>query len=113
MKGYQKIDKFLNVLTYFSTRQWTFKNKNTQSLFTKLELQDQKLFNFDLSKFDWDAYIYNYVRGGRMYLLKDPLDTIPEGRKKYLKLKVAHYILLTILVYGLVKLLLFLYGLVF
>lgn len=110
MKGYQKIEKFLNVLAYFATRQWNFTNNNTQSLWKKLNEEDQRLFDFDMDAFDWDSYFFTYARGGRVYLLKDPLETLPQGRIKYLKLQVAHYTLMLILFLGFVKLMMILWG---
>lgn len=110
VKGYQKIEKFLNVLAYFATRQWNFTNNNTQSLWKKLNEEDQRLFDFDMDAFDWDSYFFTYARGGRVYLLKDPLETLPQGRIKYLKLQVAHYTLMLILFLGFVKLMMILWG---
>ncbi|KAK4877896.1 hypothetical protein RN001_010402 [Aquatica leii] len=111
VKGYQKINKFLNVLAYFTTRTFIFTNHNTQNLWKKLDAADKKMFNFDVSTFDWDEYFYKFARGGRVYLLKDPLDTLPQGRAKFLKLKIAHYTLLTILLLLTLKFLLFLWNL--
>lgn len=72
-------------------REWNFKNDNTQALYKKLSPTDKELFDFDMGSLDWDAYYYTYIRGGRVYLLKDPLDTIPQGAAKRKKLMVAHY----------------------
>ncbi|XP_025834256.1 fatty acyl-CoA reductase wat-like [Agrilus planipennis] len=113
VKGYQKIEKFLNVISYFATRTWLFRNKNTRNLWTKLNEEDQKLFMFDMGRFEWDSYFYTYIRGGRVYLLKDPLDTIPQGRVKYYKLKLAHYTLVTVLALIFLKLILVLWNLIF
>lgn len=89
--GYKKIDKFGSVISYFAMREWNFRNDNTQALWKKLSPTDKELFEFDMSLLDWDAYYYTYVRGGRVYLMKDPLDTIPQGAVKKRKLMVAHY----------------------
>lgn len=91
MDGYKKIDKFGSVISYFAMREWNFRNDNTQALWKKLSPTDKELFEFDMSLLDWDAYYYTYVRGGRVYLMKDPLDTIPQGAAKRKKLMVAHY----------------------
>lgn len=113
MKGYKKIHKFLNVIEYFSMREWQFSNDNVKSLWRRMNLKDQQLFQFSMATFDWDVYFRTYIRGCRVYLLKDPLDTIPQGWIKYRKLQIAHYTLLVILGLILYKFLSVLFGLVF
>jgi fatty acyl-CoA reductase len=71
------------VISYFCTRNWNFTNKNVQALWEKLDEDDRKLFDFDLEGLDWDKYFYNYVRGVRIYLLKDELTTVPRALAKY------------------------------
>jgi fatty acyl-CoA reductase len=87
LKIYKKINRFSDVLSYFSTREWKFTNNNVQELWEKLNEDDKKLFNFNIDKLDWDKYFYSYVRGLRIYLLKDDLSTVPQGlarQKRYL-----------------------------
>lgn len=105
LKGYKKINKFADVISYFSSRQWKFRNDNTQSLWKSLPATDREQFEFNMADLNWDEYFYSYVRGMRVYLLKDPLETVPQGRIKMMKLKIAHYFLLALLLYGVFKLL--------
>lgn len=95
VEGYKKIDKFGEVISYFAMRQWNFKNGNVQELWKKMKATDRKVFQFDMGALDWDEYNYTYLRGARLYLLKDPLDTIPEGKIKYRRLQIAHYTLVS------------------
>ncbi|KAF2881899.1 hypothetical protein ILUMI_24280 [Ignelater luminosus] len=104
VKGYQKINKFLDVLAYFSTNQWKFHDDNTQELWKKLNDEDKYIFQFDIGKMNWDNYCFTYARGGRLYILKDPLDTVPYGKRKYFMLKVIHYTLVGFLSLGLYRL---------
>lgn len=97
VEGYKKIDKFGEVISYFAMRQWQFKNDNVQGLWRKMKTTDRDVFQFDMGALDWDAYNYTYLRGARLYLLKDPLDTIPEGKIKYRRLQIAHYTLVSFL----------------
>ncbi|KAJ8707569.1 hypothetical protein PYW07_011246 [Mythimna separata] len=90
-KTYAKITKFSEVMAYFATREWKFDNRNTQKLFAEMCGADQKLFDFDMSAVDWNDYFYNYIRGIRVYLLKDPVDTVPAGLRKHYRLKLMHY----------------------
>jgi len=71
------------VISYFSTRDWKFTNKNVQDLWQKLDEDDKKLFDFNIDELDWDRYFYSYVRGIRLYLLKDDFSTIPQALARY------------------------------
>jgi fatty acyl-CoA reductase len=82
LKIYKKINKFINVISYFGTREWKFTNKNVQGLWEKLDEEDKKLFDFDIGGLNWDKYFYNYVRGVRIYVLKDDLSTVPRAQAK-------------------------------
>lgn len=95
------------MITYFGTKEWIFCNTNTQSLWKQLSEEDRKLFEFDMSGFNWDDYFPAYVRQGRISLLNDPLDTLPQGRRKYNMLAVIHCALLAVLLFGLLRLVMF------
>ena len=71
------------MISYFSTRDWKFTNKNVQDLWQKLDEDDKKLFDFNIDELDWDRYFYSYVRGIRLYLLKDDFSTIPQALARY------------------------------
>ncbi|KAJ0182885.1 hypothetical protein K1T71_000861 [Dendrolimus kikuchii] len=104
-KAYQKISKFSEVISYFATREWKFSNENTQSLYNELCVADKHIFDFDMSNLDWSTYFYNYIRGVRVYLLKDPVETVPAAIRKYHKLKYVHYISCIILSLAVLRLL--------
>ncbi|XP_049883818.1 fatty acyl-CoA reductase wat-like [Pectinophora gossypiella] len=112
-KAYTKIDKFSIVISYFALREWNFSNRNVQKLFSELCDADKHIFDFDISGLNWSDYFYSYVRGVRVYLLKDPVDTIPDGKKKHYRLKTMHYILSAILIMIVLKLVWSLFALIF
>lgn len=80
----------MNVIEYFSMRQWDFQSDNINKLWAKLSSKEQKIFFFDMSKIDWDFFLENYFRGIRQYLLHDPLDTVPEALIRWNKLYWLH-----------------------
>lgn len=94
LDAYAKIHKFSQVISFFSTQQFTFTNLNTQRLFTSLAEADKSLFNFDMDGFDWEKYMFWHIRGIRAYLVKDPLSTVPQGIRLRRRLLVAHYMLI-------------------
>lgn len=69
----------MNVIEYFSMQQWDFQTDNMDALWDKLSKKDKEIYFFDMSKLDWDLFLQHYFRGIRQYLLKDPLETIPEA----------------------------------
>lgn len=73
----------MDVLNYFSTKQWTFGNDRLNALVKKMDPKDQELFFCDIKKLIWDEYFQTYLRGIRVYLIKDPLETLPEARVKW------------------------------
>lgn len=107
VKGYKKIEKFSGVLSYFTNREWVFKNANTQRLWKKMNDADRRLFEFSMKDFNWDSYFVFYSRGCRVYLLKDPLETIPKGVIKNYKLMVMHYSLIAVLLFLFYKIAMF------
>ncbi|XP_001600309.1 fatty acyl-CoA reductase wat-like [Nasonia vitripennis] len=96
LKAYKKIHKFSGVISYFSTQQWEFNNKNVLELWERTPPADRKKFDFNLESLDWNDFFYYHVRGLRLYILKDPLNTIDVGRVKFRRLKIAHYTIVTI-----------------
>ncbi|XP_066251790.1 fatty acyl-CoA reductase wat-like isoform X2 [Euwallacea similis] len=90
MAIYKKIHKFSNVISYFSTHDWQIRTDNVLWVQNRLQEMDQKLFLSDLRKIDWKEYYEFYVKGVRVYLLKDPLDTIDKAKVRWKKLYYAH-----------------------
>ncbi|XP_054271942.1 fatty acyl-CoA reductase wat-like [Macrosteles quadrilineatus] len=89
-KVYKKIDKFTMVLAYFAHRSWDFSNNNVQAMWKSLSPSDQKTFNFDMKQLDWDKFFYNYIRGLRVYLLKDDMSTLPQAMVRWRRFYWAH-----------------------
>lgn len=81
LKVYRKIDKMEDVLNYFKMNEWVFESKNLSRLITEMSDEDQKIFFCDVKDLDWDEYIKYYILGIRIYLVKDPLETLAEGQK--------------------------------
>ncbi|XP_077270699.1 fatty acyl-CoA reductase wat-like isoform X3 [Temnothorax americanus] len=109
VKAYKKIDKFSSVISHFSTRQWRFSNDAVVKLWSRVNPADRQIFNFNIDNLSWDSYLRHMIPGMRVYIVKDPMSTLDQGREKYRKLKIAHYTLLTVitilLVWGVISLL--------
>lgn len=44
---------------------------------------DKRIFFCDLRQLDWQDYFIEYFKGIRIYLIKDPEDTLKAARVKY------------------------------
>lgn len=103
-KAYRKIHKFSHILSYFSMNEWKFDDSNTENLYRSLNKADKDIYGFNIPVIEWNSYFSTYMKGVRMYLLKDPVETIPEGRSRFMKLRIAHYSLVTLVLYLLFQL---------
>lgn len=79
------MNKFVDVLAFFTTREWEFWNDNVQNLWMEMSNADKKLFPFDITEINWDAYQKHHVLGIRRYVLKEDISTVPAALKKYKK----------------------------
>ncbi|KAG5873648.1 hypothetical protein JTB14_001483 [Gonioctena quinquepunctata] len=91
-KVYTKVHKFISVLSYFSTKSWIFRSENIRKLCIKMSDEDNELFFSDMEKLDWDEFFQHYLRGVRVYLLNDPMDTLDEALIRWRRLYWAHQI---------------------
>ncbi|XP_051170329.1 fatty acyl-CoA reductase wat-like [Leptopilina boulardi] len=93
--AYKKIHKFMGVISYFSSQEWNFHSDANQALYKKLNSVDRKKFDFNLNNLDWEDYICYHVRGIRVFIFKDTMESIKEGQIYYRRLKIAHYTIVT------------------
>ncbi|KAJ8956340.1 hypothetical protein NQ318_015078, partial [Aromia moschata] len=105
MKIYSKVHKFSTVLSYFSTRQWSFGNGNVPKVICKMSDADRQLFFSDLKKLDWEEFFEVYLKGVRVYLIQDPIDTLAEAKKKWNRLYWAHQVTKVVVAFLLLKIL--------
>ncbi|XP_075234920.1 fatty acyl-CoA reductase wat-like [Lycorma delicatula] len=99
LKISENVDKFSQLVSHFSTRQWDFSNKNTQDLWKSLDQKDKEIFPFNIEDINREEYFYNYTRGIRQYLLKDNLSTIPAAKKRAKRIYLSNYILLIFFIF--------------
>lgn len=85
MKAYRKIHKFTDIVSYFTVKHWQFSNLQVQKMWKNLNSKEQELFPFNIADLSWESVVGSMIPGMRMYLLHDPLETLPEARKYYMK----------------------------
>lgn len=67
-------------MSFFATNQWEFTNDNVLTLWEKLSIVDKDKFFFNVTNIDWDSYWLSYVKGIRVFLLKDPMETVNKAK---------------------------------
>ncbi|CAH1382131.1 unnamed protein product [Tenebrio molitor] len=88
------LGKLFDSFGFFTNTNWKFTNGNVKRLWDRTNDGDRKLFPFDIRLVKWDRYYSNFLKGIRIYLLKDPLNTVPEARIRMQRFEIAHSILL-------------------
>ncbi|KAJ8916502.1 hypothetical protein NQ315_000144 [Exocentrus adspersus] len=96
---YKKVHNFTDILTYFCMNSWTFSNKNTVNLWSKMNLTDRELFPVSMTTVHWTLYFRRYIKGMRLYLLKEPDSTLEKARKRYKRLMLLNRVLIVVLVF--------------
>lgn len=76
----KKIYIGLQMLQYFTTRQWSFVNNNAREITKKLNEEEKKIFYVDNVRADVPVYFKNCILGARQYVMKEPLSTLPKAR---------------------------------
>ncbi|XP_068629369.1 putative fatty acyl-CoA reductase CG5065 isoform X2 [Battus philenor] len=76
----KRISVGLEVLQYFTTREWWFDTNNFKALRTCLNSVDLKTFPMDLTVIEVEPYIRSCMLGAKMYCLKEKLENLPKAR---------------------------------
>lgn len=71
----------LDVLQYFTTREWIFHNKSLLRLDEEMTPLDKKLFRYIVYDIDITEYMKNIILGARQYCMKEDLSTLPKARR--------------------------------
>jgi hypothetical protein len=91
-----QVNKLLKLFSYFGKKTLTISCNNVDNLWNGMKEVDRKLFNFNMDDFHWEHYWKNALKYGRVYLVKDPLETLPWARKKIMLFAILHYSLMVL-----------------
>jgi len=86
LRLYDKADRAISALDFFTTHQWNFVSRNADILMDKLSPEDRNIFNFDVRSIDWKQYLDNYVSGTRQFILKEDPSSLPVARTRLIRL---------------------------
>ncbi|XP_077285963.1 fatty acyl-CoA reductase wat-like [Arctopsyche grandis] len=91
LAGYQKANKFMDLLKFFVSKKWMFEQKQMKNLRSRMSLEDLQLFYTSMENFDWASYALCQIHGVRVYLLKEKPSDLIRSRKRVQRLKYVHY----------------------
>lgn len=81
VKIQKRISDGLEVLQYFTTREWKFYNDNTIKMHNELSPTDKETFRIMIYDIDINEYLKNIILGARQYCMKEDLSTLPKARR--------------------------------
>ncbi|CAF4887644.1 unnamed protein product [Pieris macdunnoughi] len=100
VKIQKRVNYGLEVLQYYTTKEWFFDNELYRSLPDLISENDRKIFYTDLRIVEWSSYIRNYIKGAREFCCKEDPSTLPAARRRHTQLFYLDLLVQTI-VYGL------------
>lgn len=71
----------MEVLQYFTMRNWFFKVDGTRALTQEMNDRDKQIFYIDNTEHDIDKYFLDTILGARQYCMKEPLSSLPRARR--------------------------------
>lgn len=89
VKIQNKVSSGLELLQYYTTKDWIFRNDTLKDLQRRLNPSDKEIFFMDIKAICWDEYLLSYILGIRKYCLKDNPSTLPQARRVFTYLYIA------------------------
>lgn len=68
-------------MKFYVFNKWDFYDDNIIRLWEGLSPKDRAIYPFDVEDIDWDYFNQFHVLGLRVYMVKDDIHTLPQGRK--------------------------------
>uniref|UniRef100_A0A1B6DYX1 Fatty acyl-CoA reductase n=2 Tax=Clastoptera arizonana TaxID=38151 RepID=A0A1B6DYX1_9HEMI len=96
--AYRKVYKINANFACYIIKQFKYTDKNVDELWSLMNSKDKRLFNFDQTSYPNGQFYRTYMRGLRVYLLKDSMETLKKAATKYKLLLFLHRLIKTIVV---------------
>ncbi|KAH8332131.1 hypothetical protein KR074_009093, partial [Drosophila pseudoananassae] len=101
VKLYRTIHENIITTRYFTSNTFYFEMENTNRLRDQLSSEEKTIYEFGMESLNWKDYWGQAYRGMRVYLGKEPntAESLTQAQRLLWKFKVAHYSLVTVLVF--------------
>ncbi|XP_011307902.1 fatty acyl-CoA reductase 2-like isoform X2 [Fopius arisanus] len=83
---HRSVSRIAKTTKFFSLREWIVCDRNVEILNEELSDKDREVFEFDVKKINWKAWLKDYILGIRKHLLKEDLDNLDEAIARMKKL---------------------------
>ncbi|XP_050358322.1 fatty acyl-CoA reductase wat-like [Nymphalis io] len=103
-KVHNLVRSLSSALAYFTNNEWNFHDANTLSLHNKLSETDKVIYNCDISSVDMKEFVLVWCYGVVKYIVKEDMENRSYALWKQSVLRIVHYIVLPLYLYGLFKL---------
>ncbi|XP_012529911.1 putative fatty acyl-CoA reductase CG5065 isoform X2 [Monomorium pharaonis] len=77
----RRINKGFEVFEYYANNQWDFENKVVEDIRKKINSTETKKYQVHGNDMDIDAYFTDCIHAARIYILKEPDETLPAARR--------------------------------
>ncbi|XP_058062402.1 fatty acyl-CoA reductase wat-like [Anopheles bellator] len=102
LRLYQKVHRFSAVLRFFTNNQWRFRNGRMRTVLQAMAADDQRFFPCDTKAIVWNDFLDDQIKGLRVYLMRDPLDTLPRTFARHRRRLLVHRLMLVVLYGGMI-----------
>lgn len=99
-----RISTGLEVLQYFTTREWVFHNTNLLMMVEEMNSKDKEIFPINFLSIDQTEYMKNCILGTRQYCMKEDLSSLPRARRHQAVMYVVHLITVYLFYFGILYL---------
>mgnify|MGYP000882206508 CR=1 FL=1 len=91
-----KLHHGYEILKPFTTNEYTCSNDNLISAYEELDPEEQREFDFDVRKIDWNQAFKDAYYGARVRILKEDLSNVPAAKLKFKILQVVEFVFKTL-----------------
>ncbi|XP_011635035.1 putative fatty acyl-CoA reductase CG5065 isoform X2 [Pogonomyrmex barbatus] len=96
----KRISVGLEVLQYFTTREWIFHNARLLKMDKEQSPMDKKLFPTIVYDVNIDEYLKYVILGSRQYCMKEDLSTLPKARRHQKIMYIIHITTIYLFYFG-------------
>ena len=82
VKVTKKMHRAFDVLEHFTNREWCFRYHNYSQIFSRLQPNEQEMFESNVGTIDWFRYCDSLQMGSRRYLLNEDDSTIEQALRR-------------------------------
>lgn len=86
-KIYGKLEKLMDAYNFFTTRDWSWEQRNSLAVLAELPPSELELFNFDVKTLNWKSYLEMYAIGIKKFILKEDMSRINIARQQHRRLR--------------------------